>query len=75
MQRNRCKSAVGEKLSLLNLQQSRYKSSGAETERSAFGGELCSPGALRARIRLWRIAKRAFCHGTVKNQQHFTSEP
>jgi hypothetical protein len=33
------------------------------------------PGALCALIRLRRIAKRAFCHGIVKNQQGSTPEP
>jgi hypothetical protein len=58
-----------ENFALVNFSQSRENPSGASFSRSARLAAASPPGALRALIRLRRIAKRAFCHGIVQNQQ------
>jgi hypothetical protein len=64
-----------EKHELLNFQHSRDKASSESAERAARLAAAPPPGALRALIRLRRIAKRAFFHGIVKNQQRSATEP
>jgi hypothetical protein len=54
----------------MNFQQSREKSSGEKFSPAArLAAGKARPAAKPPLIRLRRIAKRAFCHGMVKNQQ------
>jgi hypothetical protein len=64
-----------ERTELLNSQHSRDKASSKNFSRAARLAAASPPGALRALIRLRRIAKRAFYTGTVKILQHPAPHP